>query len=197
MSRYEIRTKLLKALAACAGRSINRRIEGVLFRNGEIIASDGHVLVKVPTDHKLTLMVPIELVDAACAASLALSDEQIDEFGYPVDNQNSVFIDVDGEHVTIDIGGGVALRAPAMPAHEFPNIDECTAKSLTGGNPMGVAFDPRKLALVTDILDAQGLNTGVWPEACGGRRDAIVFRSESGVRFVLMPMRREEAKEAA
>lgn len=195
MSRYEIRTKLLKAIAACAAASGygNRRIEGILFRDDEIIASNGHILVRVPAQHGLRLMVPVELANAAVAASLAGDDGQVDCDGYPVSSQNTVYVAADGGDVVIDIGG-VKLRAPSLSVDEFPSIKKCTEKSREDGNPMGVLFDPRLMALVGDVLDANGeRSNGVHICACGGPHDALVLRSDSGVRFVIMPMRRRDS----
>jgi len=184
----KIRTKLLKAIAACActmqdGRS---RIAGIVFRDGEIIASNGHVLVRVPAKHELSLMMPTELAIAACEASLSGSDGQVDDFGYPVDAQCEVVISSDGEYVCVDVGG-VTLRAAAADLSAFPDISKCYEKVSPAGNSMETLFDPELMALAADVIHGAG-GKSMHLSACGGRHDPLVFKSQVGVEFVIMPM---------
>jgi hypothetical protein len=200
MTRFEIRTKQLRAIAACAARADEiARIAGVAFRPGEIVATDGHNLLRLPAKHDLSVIVPVALIDAACAGQLTNTDGQVDEFGYAVDDQNSVFIDVDGEHVTIDVGD-VELRAKALSAEDFPSmkkLNETAAKSSGNGNPMGVCFDPSRLQKFYDVL-AGGADSGaVWLSSCGRALDPLVFSAASGATFTLMPMARSAEERAA
>jgi hypothetical protein len=193
MSTFKMRTNLLKAIAACACtmQDGKDRIAGIVFRDGEIIASNGHVLVRVPAKHELSLMMPTELAIAACEASLSGSDGQVDEFGYPVDAKCEVVISSEGEYVCVDVGG-VTLRAAAANLSKYPDINLCVAKSNGDGNAMGTLFDPRKLALFGDVLDATSYSEGIALVACGGPLDALVFKSDSGVTMTLMPMARRD-----
>lgn len=200
MTRFEIRTKLLQAISACTDPNCNPRIDGIVFRDNEIIATDGRMLVRVPAKHSLSVMVPIEIVDAACAASLAGSDGQVDEYGYPVDDKNSMFIweDEDGL-VRIDIGGGVHLCSSRLDITLFPDIEKVSVGSTRKGNPMNVRFDPGRMQKFDDVMQALGDRAGARIVACGGPTDALVMRSDSGATFTLMPMQPKEsdAQEAA
>jgi hypothetical protein len=190
MSRIEIRTKLLRAIAACAYSDPDRpRIAGILFRDGRIVASNGHVLVVVPLQHELTLMVPTHLAVVACDAQVANDDGQVDEYGFPVVNDNRCFVYADGEDAVIDIGG-VVLRAPALDASTYPDITKVSPNSTSNGNSVGVLYDPRLLALAGPLLDAHEGRNGLELVACGGLSDALVFRSEGGIEFTQMPMRK-------
>lgn len=195
MIKYKIRAKLLRAIAACTWSDAftNSRISGVLFRDDEIIATNGHALLRVPAKHGLSLMMPTALAVAACEASLAGSDGQVDGEGYPVDDYSEVVVSLDGDDVVVDIGG-VSLRAASMDASTYPDIAKCTTESTPDGNPMRVLFDPHKLALVGDVIAARGYReTGIEIVACGRAADALVFRHEvTGITLTLMPMLRRD-----
>lgn len=196
-ARFKIRTRLLQAIADCAHSGDPRPTRGVMFRDSEIIATDGHVLLRVPMKHGLRAAFPLDLVIAAIAGQQAGQDkQQYDVDGYYVSDQSSLLLSVDGADAVIDIGG-VTLRAPAVDVDKYPDIEKaCAVKNSRDLTP--VTFNPALLGKFGAVLESMRYlgAGGASFKACGGVHDPMKFESECGATFVMMPMRSSN-KEAA
>lgn len=204
-AKTTISTRLLKALAGIAYDGYERpNINCILFRGGEIFATDGHRLVRVPFEHHTDFCMPRDLALSAVAAMQARGTGRtvFDMFGNEYDDsptELTIGLANDGKSVWIDIGG-VTLHADARDIASFPPTDKIFSdKQSESGNSMGYHFNPNLLAGLWDVIEAyEGANHGAAMVSCGSATDPMVYRSEAGITFALMPMRApHKAKEAA
>ncbi len=190
---------LLRAISSIACEFSDRpRINGVLFRGGEIVATDGHRIVRVPFEHDQDFFMPRDLAVAAVGALEAVGCA---EFGPQCDggaegHQLRISL-VDG-NVVVD-AGGFKLSAPALDIDSFPPMEKIFESLSSAGNAMGHYFNPDLLAGLWDVIRSAGdYHHGVRMVSCGGPTDAIVYQSEGGIVYALMPLLAPaKAKEAA
>jgi hypothetical protein len=198
VNRFEIKTALLRALCACIDPS-RAHLAGIVFRNGEIVATNGYVLVRVPAKHELNLMVPYELAFAACAAQEAFNVDMHDEDGFPVDHLARVFVAEHEGKAIVDIGNVVLASEPGL-LEKFP--PHTSAEKVTQTNDAGAAhgltIDPKLFGLFRAVIDAtDSRGCGAKLVGGGGPLERTVWQSPSGVLFSVMPMRDHHKKKEA
>jgi hypothetical protein len=182
-----ISTKLLAAVSKWAYSSDDRpHLSVVLFRDDEMVATDGHRLVRVPVaSNGLTLAVDREHISAAVAAQACSKRDAAQDPKY---GGSAVEITKPDKRIVIKLGR-IAIAGPAGDPLMYPPFNQVMPKG-QNGSPDGRVFNPAYLAAIDEVRQASGGGShGVRIVAWGGEIDAALFESYGGIRYVIMPMR--------
>lgn len=178
-----VRTKLLVAVAKWAAEADDSRthLRAVLFAKQEIIACDGHRLVRVPVafNNGPAFGVDRNHIMAAAAAQRETVGRELT-------------LESDGKSVTIGIAPNISMLVPLRDAGKFPPVDKVMPKG-PGGALVSYGFDPRYLAAIAEVQEAAGAGpeshgvrvTGWSDDALG----AMLFDGFDCIRYVIMPTR--------
>ncbi len=190
-----IATDLLAAVAKWAGTDESpAHLELVVFRNDEVVACDGHRMVRVPLrTHGLELAVHRTHLLAAVAAQKELSHVTLRDG----DSNRAVALAVDSAgRLSINLGL-IIMSVPAGALATYPPIDQATPtpQSEQPPSPDGYVFNPQYLSAIDEVNRAMGdgpygVKCVAWssPQGSRGMRTAMRFDNRSGARFVVMPM---------
>ncbi len=179
VSPIAIAPKLLAAVAKWAHAQRHPgNIHMVMFTKTEYVATDGHRIVRVP----IRYYGPKFCVDrthllAAASAAATLSAELI-----------QIKVDDSGK-IELILAPGVVMRVPAGDADKYPPVDEVMPIARTGPPPDPYGMNARYLADIYEIDVAAGKSGGVKITGWGGSLDAMSFKSDSGIRYIVMPIR--------
>lgn len=174
-----ISSRLLEAIALWAYQGSDRpHLNVVAFRGGEMIATDGHRLVRIPIPllGERTFGLRVEHVQLVCRA-----------FGPKATLQ----IRPDGKRVEIEVNGDSPVVWVAKEdIANYPPIDQVEPTACLGSEPAGIVLNARYLAdvqRIAEIIDP--VNLAVRVTKWGGMPDPVLFEGPQGSRFVVMPMR--------
>lgn len=187
-----IRTDLLLAVSRWTYQSNDRpHLQLVLFKDGEMVACDGHRLVRTPVAcNGLTIAIGHDLIAAAAAAQehckgLTPRDEV---YG----GRTAVEISIDSKHAVINLGA-FAIRGPLGDATTYPPYEQVMPKKRPERRPDGYGFNPRYLAEIHEIQTAAGAVEGqAGVKVTGWSTDgigAMLFEGHLGIRYVVMPVK--------
>lgn len=195
-SSITISTDLLAAVAKWASTDESLSHLGlIVFRKNEIIACDGHRLIRVQfRTQGLEFAVQRSHLLAAVAAQRELPGITLR------DDENNKAIEVSlSENGRIRLSlGPVALVVPGGDLSTYPPIEQVMPEPREGQppSPDGYVFNPRYLAALDEVNRAMGCDGGgarcvVWsgPEGSHRIRGAMLLSNARGARFVIMPMR--------
>lgn len=187
-----IKTDLLLAVSRWASPAKDNRphLSVVLFKGNEMLACDGHRLVRVPVAcNGLTIAIDRDHIAAAAAAQAFCGNTT------PLDDDyggKAVRITVDGKHAVIDVGS-FAIRGVLGDPKSYPPYDQVMPKERPERHPDGYGFDPRYLAAIHEVQVAAGARTGTQGvKITGWSADglgAMLFEGHMGIRYVVMPVR--------
>lgn len=186
-----IKTDLLLAVSKWASTDNTRPHLGVvLFKGNEMMACDGHRLVRVPVAcNGLTVAFSRDMAAAAAAAQTFCKDTA------PRDNEyggRAVEISLANGKVAINVGRFV-LTGPAGDVGAFPQVDRVMPDKRPEQHPDGYGFDPKYLAAIDEVQAATGLSGGDrGVKVTGWSADglgAMLFESFNRIRYVIMPVR--------
>lgn len=191
MSKIVVSTKLLAAVAKWStDDDMKPHLRCVLFRNAEMVACDGHRLVRVPIAcNGIAVSVDRDLVASAEAAQAFCSKTAArdNEYGGP-----AMSIRIDGNQVAIDLGG-FTMRGPLRDPSTYPAIDQVMPNGRPDRHPDGYGFDPKYLAAISEVQIAAGATVGAQGvRITGWSADglgAMLFEGHMGIRYVVMPVR--------
>lgn len=181
-----VSTALLEAVARWAlDESANTpHLSQVVFRDStrEMLAVDGCRLVRVPiATNGLSLAICRCDALAATAAARALGSASI-RIRKPADGVIDLRICAGDRPVTR------VIESTLTP----PPIDELCdwlAAHSPSVPPAGIAFNPKYLAAVHEIVQVIEPGAGVIVKHWGGLLDPTLYEGPAGSRFVIMPMR--------
>jgi hypothetical protein len=187
-----VRTDLLLAVSrwtATIGH-INY-LDRVVFKRGEMVACDGHRIVRVPVDcHDLEFTLHR---DHIAAISAAQSCCKISALTHPDHGGRAIRITMDGRHAVVDLGADIVMRFTTGDSALFPPYDQVMPKERAEGAPDGYGFDPKYLAAIHEVQVAAGAGPGmVGVRVTGWSSDglgAMLFLGYMGIRYVIMPVR--------
>lgn len=189
---------LLAALSAFASTDDMRpSMRGVLVKNTELMACDGHRLVRVDMIHdafddshiggilESPYTIPLRAITACVAAAKAIHAKRVRVWrealtiGKPIRLEVSTYTDI-------------AFVMEAWPTDlGYPPTDQLmNAGPPPTDFPPEIIFNPRLLADVAPVLDAlgisraRGLKITSWGDAI-----APMHFEATGVRFIMMPMK--------
>lgn len=190
-----VRTKLLAAVAKWAYQNDDRpHLQMVRFADGEMVACDGHRLVRVPLEVpdgvKFGLR-PRDIAAIEAAQQKIPEHRHRGELRISVIKDGRAIIDIESE-----LAGGITMNLKTADVAGYPPIDQVMPKGRETESPAGYGFDPKFLAAINDVnLAAGGFSSrGVRAEAWSkideqGMAGPMLFTGDSGIRFVVMPMR--------
>lgn len=186
-----IHTELLLAASRWAyDRDDRPYLRVVLFKGEEMVACDGHRLVRVPVAcNGLTVAIDRDLVAAAAAAQGFCKESA------PRDKERSgraVEISVDGKHAVLNVGR-FSVRGPLGDPEAYPKYEQVMPKGRPERHPDGYGFDPKFLAAIHEVQIAAGAKVGTQGvKVTGWSADGIgpmLFEGIDGIRYVVMPVR--------
>ena len=215
-----IKTSFLRAIASWASIDDTRStMQHVVFRDGEIVASNGHILCRCKYDTRgLRFGIERGVIMAACAAQDALArhwspmamaagvDVEADDQGGTVifeggdSREIRIARDADGKNVSMEIAPNTAIHARGdFDVGKYPPIDQLMMPP-TLGDPPPRGFQPKYLALVEELVSASGYGSyGVRVEAWSDKLGPVQLicpnnanADDDHIRMVLMPMKSEE-----
>lgn len=192
-----IYAKLALAVAKWAYQVDDRpNLQNVMFGGGEMMAVDGHRLVRAPIEYggpRFGIKAPH--LTAAITALLAMDDHRRRV------NGDTVLIAEREPNGMTSIGFGVgsgwthspSVRLPYTDGHDFPNMDLVMPNERPDKSPDGYGFNPKYLAAIAEVEHAAGARdgcnivkvTGWSADALGG----MLFEGYRGIRYVIMPGR--------
>lgn len=188
-----IKTDLLLAVSRWAAPHGDNRphISVVLFKGNEMVAVDGHRLVRVPVAcNGLTIAVDREHIAAAAAAQAFCRDGMYRDEDWG--GSSAVEITQAKGRVSISVGR-IAVTAPAGDPTTFPPIDQVMPKERPESRPDGYGFNPKYLAAIDDVETAAGAAPGQrGVKITGWSADGfgpMLFEGYMGIRYVVMPVR--------
>lgn len=198
--KLTVSTDLLAAMAKWAYRNGDRpNISAVIAQDGELIATDGHRMVRAPlpaSQPKMRLSIGRAYILAAAAAQSAMIPfEDLD-----AECERVIHIYQQSTQpgwIILDLGD-IRMSVSAGPIDKFPDVDKSMPKISASTPPLGYVFNPAYLvamAEIQEVLSRDGGNRGVrlaaWGEAedRGTPTQAALFEGHGGVRYVIMPMR--------
>lgn len=188
---FTINTKLLAAVASWAYDGTDRPHIGVVaIAKGEMVATDGHRLVRVPVQTGgFAVAVTRDHIMAAVAAQRAFRGARPRDEVY---GGNAVEISLVEGNARINLGDMVITAAPG-DLSKFPPIDQVMPSGRAERAPDGYGFDPRYLAAIAEVQAAAGATTGTQDvKITGWSADglgAMLFEGINGIRYVVMPVR--------
>lgn len=186
-----IRTDLLVAVSRWASADNMRpQLHVVLFKGNEMVACDGHRLVRVPVScNGLTIAIDRDLIAAAANAQALCRDSA------PRDGESggcTIEITKNGKEAVLNLGRFV-LRGPIDDPSSYPPIDSVMPKERPDRSPDGYGFDPKYLAAIHDVEVAAGATAGCQiVKVTGWSADGLggmLFEGHRGIRYVIMPGR--------
>jgi hypothetical protein len=191
-----IRTDLLRAVAqwslASPGDRLHLAVVAVL--DGELVATDGHRLARVPvgTHKNAKFALKREHIFAAAAAQHKLRDGVLTD----EDGKRVIEIRPDGKTIMLDLGP-FGMVVPAGRIEDYPPFDRAMPKGPGKSPPAGCVVNPRYLAAIADIQDVvqgderHGIRLTMWgdPDKNGNVHEPMLFEGYGGTRYVIMPMR--------
>lgn len=188
MSVIEMPARLLGAVATFACKDEGRpNLNGVLVAKDEIVACDGHRLVRVDTrvgpfegssideDHAPCL-IQLEVALAVVAAAKAAHCDRV----RVICTDQVLRIEV------CAFGRPLFVVETKVSAVKYPPVDTIMIAT-RDGEPPSIIFDPRLLEGIAPVVDACGAS-GLEIVGWGCELSPMQFAA-SGVRFVVMPMR--------
>lgn len=186
-----VSTKLLAAVAkwAIASDEVRPHLHMVLFTTSEIVACDGHRLVRVPREAGNIKPFGIDRAHilAACAAQHELGREYRD-----------IAVTHDGDKVASLIldphrmpRSRITITVPSRDAAQFPPYEQVMPKRGDGPVPESYFLNPKYLAAIAEVNEASAPSSarGVQIVAWGGELDPMLFENHCRIQFVVMPMR--------
>lgn len=204
MSKLTVSTDLLHAVAQWSYKSTSAddrlHLSVVALIDGELVATDGDRLVRVPIDapKKLTLSIGRDHVLAAVAAQREISSYEVlhreDD-----QHQRTIGIELGAGGIRLDLGK-ISMLVPAGPIEKYPSIATIAAAMPTGTKSMppdGYTIDPDYVAAIADVQRAidqdelRGVRLTAWSDADdeGKRTGVMLFEGGGGTRYLIMPMR--------
>lgn len=193
-----IRTDLLRAVAQWSYKSSSPEdrphLAVVAVLDGELVATDGHRLARIPVGaHKLAkFSIESEHIFAAAAAQHELRDGVLTN----EDGKRVIEIRPDGKTIMLDLGP-FGMVVPAGRIEDYPPFDRAMPKGPGKSPPTGYVVNPRYLASIADIQDVvndgeqHGIRLTMWgaPDKNGNVHEPMLFEGYGGTRYVIMPMR--------
>lgn len=191
MSSITISTALLAAIAKwAADDTMIPHLCCVVFHDGELYATDGYRLVRMPIgDKKFSAAIARHHILAAAAAQRELRGN----------GRKQIAITVDGVKATLDLGpAAMTVRQVDMTPHTREVLDATEPKYSTERVPDGHVFNPALLAAIGEVHNAArdgggelGVKLAKWgaPDGNGDLLEPVVLTGAGGTRFVVMPMR--------
>lgn len=187
-----IKTDLLLAVSRWSAPASDNRphLSVVLFKGNEMVACDGHRLVRVPVACAgLTIALGRDHIAAACAAQAFCRGTALRDAEYGGD---AVEISIDGKRASINVGR-FSVHGPLGDPGAYPPIEQVMPKERPDKSPDGYGFDPRYLAEIHEVQIAAGAKTGTQGvKITGWSADglgAMLFEGHMGIRYVVMPVR--------
>jgi hypothetical protein len=203
----QIPVRLLSALGlwASTDKDVQPHLNQVVVRDGELLATDGHRLVRFPYRPSIGLAFGIRLHDVEDVADIAKA----------IGVANVVVV-VSSGGVTVGIGPRVTFTCIPGKSADFPpgaNLDAATAPRKMSSVPPAIAVDPLFLAHIHAVVAARpergpGVDgaelqpTGVELVSWGTALEALEFRGLPAIpahgtgdstvlrpRYILMPIR--------
>lgn len=189
-------TKLLAAVAKWAYQGDDRpHLQVVRFADAEMVACDGHRLVRVPLEMPDGVRFGLRPRDIAAlaAAQLELSKSRHrGQLRISVVKDGRALVDLESE-----IASGTTMNLKTADVSDYPPIEQVMPKSCETDEPPGFCFDPKFLAAINEVnlaageFESRGVLATAWSKVderglCG----PMMFTGDSGIRFVVMPMRR-------
>lgn len=186
-----VKTDLLVAVARWAPKENHRpHLHMVLFKNDEMVALDGHRMVRVPIKtNGLTIGIDPALIYAAATAQ-----EQCKEAAPKTeDGDRAIRISLQGGlRAALDIGR-FTLLGPSADHTMYPPYHQVMPNERPERHPDGYGFSPRYLAAIHEVESAAGaLEGGNGLRVTGWSADGLgpmLFEGYKGIRYVVMPMR--------
>lgn len=174
-----VAARLLDAVASWAYQCADRpHLSVVAFMGGEMVATDGHRLVRMPVaglgDRRFGIWAP----DAAMA---------LRAFG------PRAILDIDPASGRIAIGDRNREPILTVKAHDidgYPPIDEIMNKDRRGNAPDGIVLNARYLAdvqRIAEIIDPADSTIRI--VSWGDKLDPLIMEGPRGSRYLLMPQR--------
>ncbi len=181
--------RLVIAIAKWAYQADDRpRINCVMFGAGEMVAVDGHRLVRVPIEcDGARFGIRPDILTAAVRVFDGARDVEIT---HPSTAAGSVIVRAfnDGGRLS-----GVDIHVPYRGDREFPPIDSIMPTSLPVKSPDGYCFNPEYLAAIHEVQYAAGAQPGAHHVKVTGWSDdalgGMLFEGHGGIRYVIMPGR--------
>lgn len=199
-----IKTDLLAAVAgwAYAADKTRAHLSTVLFKDDEMIACDGHRLVRVKCDcNGLVLLVKREHVMSAVKVQ-AVTGPGGASVCTRYDGPAVVLTRSDDSKggITVSINcGHLVVSGKSIDPSEYPPFNQVMPKVTPKQppSPDGYAFDPKYLGAIHEVTktmgdeDARFVKCVAWSSVDKqGIRDAMLFESCNGdAQFVVMPAR--------
>jgi hypothetical protein len=186
-----IKTDLLLAVSRWAYDGDNRpHIRVVLFKGDEMVATDGHRLVRAPVHCTgMTLAVDRDHIAVAAAAQALCNDSAPRDDEY---RGRAVEISMADDRIAINVGRFV-VHGPRGNAGAFPPIEQVMPTERPDRHPDGYGFDPKYLAAIHEVQVAAGAQPGSQGvKITGWSADglgAMLFDGHCGIRYVIMPVR--------
>jgi hypothetical protein len=187
----QISVAVLNAVSKFASKETGRPyLNQVVVREGELMACDGHHLVRVPVAPMVGFSVG--MMRTALLEVLTIAESL---------GVEHVVLAVGSRGLTYEIGSRVAYNSAVLgPVREFPDksdLDRMVPR-VTGKNAPVFRFNPCFMADMLGVeaaiprrppLSDYGVNLIGW----GGSEDALVFRGwgktvEEAARYIVMPM---------
>lgn len=184
---------LLAAVAKFASADETRpNLNGVFVDKDEIVACDGHRLVRVDTrvgpfqgssidEAHASYLIPLEVVRAVCAGAKEIRAKRVRITTVDPTVDRLLRIEVRSA-----IGGRLFVVEGPAGTLKYPPVDAIMGETREG-EPPSITFNPRlieDIAPVMDACDVRGLEIAGW----GNEFSPMQFAA-AGIRFVVMPMR--------
>lgn len=202
-SSVTISTQLLTAVAKWASTE-RPNISAVRVEKGELFATDGHRMVRVPVPaaHGFEVAVRRSYVLAAAQAQSALSGPDV----LTGPEGKSLAISRAGGDVQIVLGTDVRLMVPDGSHRDAPTLARLNSNTPTlaetgSRSPSGYVLNPGYLAAIDEVEFAihggtcgtfkrNGVRCVAWATTPAEEKlTSIMFEGESGARYLIMPMR--------
>jgi hypothetical protein len=193
-----VSTGVLAAVAKWANPDeVRLHLRLVVFRDRELIATDGHRLVRVPCEtHGYTFGVDRAHLLAAASAQRELGVARPHVIEISPDEPGRIQLRLTGPYA-LTTRRDVRMTVPAGRVDDYPPIEQVMPTPSKGVSPQGYVMDPRYLAAIEEVTAAmhpeagRGVTLAAWcaPDAAGDLLGPMLFTNAGGARFVIMPMR--------
>lgn len=186
----EISVDLLSAVSRWCHDDTRKHLNQVVIIQGEMRATDGHRLVRVPVKTPRGFVIGLMQyhLDKVCEIARVVG-------------MSRVTLSQGSRGVTYDIGGIVSYVAPLGPVDDFPDaakLDKVAPVTPLSSLPPSVAVNAQFLKDIVEIESAlchyHGIeeDPGVALVSWGDTTQALEFRSayaKPAARYIVMPMR--------
>ena len=179
-----ISTEIIAAVAKWAYQDYDRpEINCVLFSAHYVVATDGHRLVRVPSEN--------DGPDIAVGPKYLLAAVEVSKLVRDVGEGSTLTLSMTVKGVLIEIAQGVRMMVPASDATAFPPYEQVIPTDMESESPAGHYFNPAYLAAIEEVhLACGGHGRGVIVTAWAKDRLGMMkFKGAGGSEFVIMPMR--------